>query len=182
MTDRDHDPAPLNVPDHIADLLARHASHQRPGEAFPAGPLPPHIPTCLGCGPDNPHGHQLSVHADGPDVTAEHSFDERHGGAPGIAHGGALATVFDDLYGFLLYNIGELAVTRSLTVDYQIPARLHVPYRLRARLAHRDGRKLHLSASATAPDKTVIATSTALFLTVDIGHFVRAVVPDTGSR
>lgn len=32
---------------------------------------------------------------------------------PGIAHGGAVATVFDDLYGLLLYAIGDVAVTRG---------------------------------------------------------------------
>ena len=50
-------------------------------------------------------------------MVAEVAFEDRHVGAPGIAHGGAVATVFDDLFGFLLYAVAELAVTRSLQVD-----------------------------------------------------------------
>ena len=40
-------------------------------------------------------------------------------GAPEIAHRGAVATVIDDLYGFVLYIVGTPAVTRELTVDYR---------------------------------------------------------------
>lgn len=49
--------------------------------------LPPHHPDCLGCGPQNPHGHALSVQRDENGVVAHHVFDQRHVGAPGIAHG-----------------------------------------------------------------------------------------------
>src|SRR3546814_16692324 len=67
--------------------------------------LPPHHPDCLGCGPQNPHGHALSVQRDENGVVAPRVFDQRHVGAPGIAHGGAVATVLDDLFGFLLYTV-----------------------------------------------------------------------------
>ena len=50
--------------------------------------LPPHHPRCLGCGPDNPHGHHLEVRRDGDSVRTGYVFDSRHMGAPGIAHGG----------------------------------------------------------------------------------------------
>lgn len=91
--------------------------------------LPPHHPDCLGCGPDNPHGHHVQVRRDGDRVVAEHVFDHRHVGAPGIAHGGAVATVVDDLFGFLLYNVGQPAVTRHLEVDYHAPVWLGRAYR-----------------------------------------------------
>ena len=93
--------------------------------------LPPHHPNCLGCGPENPNGHFLSVRRDGDGVVAHHQFDQRHVGAPGIAHGGAVATVIDDLFGFLLYSVGELAVTRRLELEYLAPALLDTPYILR---------------------------------------------------
>lgn len=89
--------------------------------------LPPHHEQCLGCGPDNPHGHHLQVRRYGDGVVAEHTFDNRHVGAPGIAHGGAVATVIDDLYGFLLYLVGAPAVTRQLTVDYRAPVMIGTP-------------------------------------------------------
>lgn len=136
--------------------------------------LPPHHVGCLGCGPDNPHGHRLLVHRSGDQVVAEHVFDERHMGAPGIAHGGAVATVLDDLYGFLLFVIHELAVTRSLQVEYFAPVRLGATYALRAELARREGRKLHVRATMTDSAGRVVAASTALFMTVTVDHFTNA--------
>lgn len=61
--------------------------------------LPPHHPQCRGCGPDDPNGHHLTVWWDGERVRARQVFDVRHVGEPGIAHGGAVATVHDHLLG-----------------------------------------------------------------------------------
>lgn len=137
--------------------------------------LPPHAIDCLGCGPANPHGHHLQVQRDGDSVTATHTFDQRHVGAPGIAHGGAVATVFDDLFGFLLFIIGELAVTRTLHVEYLTPARLDVPYSLFAGLDRREGRRLYVSARLAHLNGRVVATSSALFVTVPVQHFSQAI-------
>lgn len=137
--------------------------------------LPPHFPSCLGCGPDNPHGHHLQVRRDGEDaVLTRHTFDERHVGAPGVAHGGAVATVVDDLFGFLLYLVGELAVTRRLEIDYRAPVRLGVPYLLRARVVRRDGRKLFVDAAGTDEAGTPVLSAAALFVVVDQQHFTLA--------
>jgi acyl-coenzyme A thioesterase PaaI-like protein len=134
--------------------------------------LPSHHAQCLGCGAENPHGHHLVVTRDGPNaVAATHAFDARHVGAPGIAHGGAVATVFDDLYGFLLYAIGDLAVTRKLDVDYLGPVLLDVEYTLRATIAGRAGRKIHMTATLEDSTGLLGARSSALFVTVDIEHF-----------
>lgn len=139
-------------------------------------PLPSHHNDCLGCGQANPHGHHLVAHRDGATaVVAEHTFDARHVGAAGVAHGGAVATVLDDLYGFTLYLVGELAVTRHLTVEYLRPVVLGSPYQLRAQFDHRAGRKLHLSATLTDPHGQLTVRSEALFVVVDVAHFHRAV-------
>ncbi len=139
-----------------------------------ADELPPHHHRCLGCGPANPHGHHLRAHRCGEGVFAHHVFDERHVGAPGIAHGGAVATVIDDLFGFLLYAVGELAVTRRLDVDYLAPVLLNTPYTLHADLLSRDGRKLELGARVDDRSGRAVATSTALFVVVDPAHFAEA--------
>ena len=103
----------------------------------------------------------------------DHTFDNRHVGAPGIAHGGAVATVIDDLYGFLLYLVGTPAVTRQLTVDYRAPLLIGTPYRMEARVTSQEGRKLFLAASLTDPDGRPVGTSTAVFVTVGVDHFAR---------
>ena len=136
--------------------------------------LPPHYPTCLGCGPDAPQGYHLQVRRDGDDVVTEHVFEPRHAGGPGIAHGGAVATVFDDVLGFLLYVAQVPGVTRHLEVEYLRPVLVGVPYALRGRLDSRDGRKLWVSCTCTAPDGTVTATARGLFIAVDVSHFSNA--------
>lgn len=153
------------------DLIAGWAAGKQ-GPKSDGTALPSHHAQCLGCGQENPHGHQLVVRREGDlAVTAEHRFDERHVGAPGIAHGGAVATVLDDLYGFLLYSIGDLAVTRELQVEYLRPVRLNRDYRLRATVDARVGRGIQMSATLETPEGRVTATSRALFVAVGVEHF-----------
>jgi len=60
------------------------------GHGYP----PPHQPHCLGCGDRNPASMGLRPRADGERVVRSHvTLDQRHEGAPGFAHGGAVATV-----------------------------------------------------------------------------------------
>ena len=136
--------------------------------------LPPHYPTCLGCGPDAPQGYHLQVRQDGDEVVAEHVFEDRHSGAPGIAHGGAVATVVDDVLGFLLYVVRAPGVTRRLEVDYLKPVLTGVPYVVRGRVDRRDGRKIWVSCECTGPDGVVAFRSVGLFVVVELGHFAQA--------
>lgn len=167
-----------NIPEpatgHLDDELARHVagwSDRFDKDHDDQSPLPSHHPNCLGCGPANPHGHHLEVVRDANGVLARHVFDARHTGAPGIAHGGAVATVVDDLFGFVLYSVGEPGVTRHLGVDYLGPVLLGTPYEFRARLDRRDGRKLFLSAEGTDEAGKVVVKAEALFIVVGLTHF-----------
>lgn len=142
-------------------------------EAPSLGPeqLPPHTSTCMGCGPDNLNGLQLKVFRSGNQVYTDVVFDERHGGAPGLAHGGAIAAACDDLFGFTLWIAATPAVTRNLAVGYRQPVPLHQPHRIVARVDSRDGRALHVSATGTGQDGIVRFTATAMFVAVSVEHF-----------
>lgn len=107
-------------------------------------------------------------------MLARHTFDARHVGAPGVAHGGAVAAVLDDLGGFVLYIVGQLGVTRNLSVDYYAPVRLHVPYRLSSWLNRREGRKLFLRMEGYDPIGQLAFSADAVFLVVSTEHFIRA--------
>ncbi|MHA6794325.1 PaaI family thioesterase [Pseudonocardia bannensis] len=109
----------------------------------------------------------------GDAVVTDVTFDERHIGAPGLTHGGAVAAACDDLFGFVLYVVGEPAVTRSLQVDYLAPVPLHQTHRITARLDSRDGRKLHMIAEGAAPDGPIRFTARATFVVVQLAHFER---------
>ncbi len=69
------------------------------------GVLPPHYPTCFGCGPEAQAGLHLEVQLVDDEVVAEYVFGDLHSGAPGIAHGGTVAALVDDLLGYALYLV-----------------------------------------------------------------------------
>ena len=144
--------------------------------------LPPHYPTCLGCGPDAPQGFHLQVRRDGDEVVAGHTFAARHSGAMGIAHGGAVATVVDDLLGFLLYVAEAPGVTRRLEIDYLKPVLIDVPYLMRGRLDRREGRKLFVSCEGVDPKGVVAFRGSGLFVVVPLAHFGAALAPGQGQE
>ena len=135
------------------------------------GALPPHYPTCFGCGPQAEAGLHLAVRLEGDEVVAEYAFGPLHSGAPGIAHGGTVAALVDDLLGYSLYLVREPGVTRRLEVDYLRPVLVGTTYTVRGRVDRREGRKVFSSCEATAPDGTVAFRGTGLFVVVPLSHF-----------
>lgn len=141
------------------------------------GPLPPHTPTCMVCGPDAATGYHLHPERRGDEVVADFTFGPVHAGAPNLAHGGAVAAVCDDLLGHVIRLVGVAAVTRRLEVDYRLPVVLGEPHALRARLDERDGRKLWISGEATGADGAVRFRARGLFIRVGVEHFLEGLPP-----
>lgn len=136
------------------------------------GTVPAHQPHCLGCGPENPASMGLRMQVVGERVRGRVRFDRRQEGAPGFAHGGAVATVLDDALGTVLILVRRPAVTARLEVDYRAPAFLERDLTVEARCDRIDGRKLHLKGELH-DGETLVARARALFLEVDLAHFQR---------
>jgi len=134
--------------------------------------LPPHHPNCLGCGPDNPATLGLKLAIDGERVRGEVTLDDRHQGAPGFAHGGAVATALDDTLGTLLVVLGHPGVTARLEINYRRPAFLHHRFELEAWVERVEGRKIEMAAEMRE-DGEVVADAAALFIHVDREHFLQ---------
>lgn len=140
--------------------------------------LPPHHPHCLGCGPDNPGSLGLRLAIEGERVTGEVTLDDRHQGAPGFAHGGAVATALDDTLGTLLVVLGQPGVTARLEIDYRRPAFLGRRFELEAWVDRVEGRKIHMEARMRDGGE-VVAEAHALFIQVEPEHFLQGgSVPD----
>ncbi len=125
-------------------------------------------------GSASPWGVDLEVHRVGDEIEAMVTLGSAHEGAPGRAHGGIVAGLFDDVFGFVLGVIQEAAFTGELKVRYERPTPLHRPLLCRGRLASRDGRKLHIEGElvdATEGVDTVVARGTGVFITVDPTRF-----------
>ena len=140
----------------------------------PGDELPPHQPNCFGCGPRNQAGLHLRCHLTEEGVAGSFRLETQHEGGPGIAHGGVVAAVLDDLFGFLLYRLGFPMVTARLEVDYRRPIALGVEYAAAARIDSREGRKVWTSGELRDGEGNVVAGARGLFLRVAPEHFMRA--------
>jgi uncharacterized protein (TIGR00369 family) len=126
----------------------------------------------MGCGPENPATHGLRMREQDGRVIGEATLRRVHEGAPGYAHGGAVATLLDDALGFVGRLHGHLVVTARLETDYRAPVLMGVPLVVEAwEEAERDGRKLSLRGELRDQDGTVLAEARGLFVVVDPSHF-----------
>lgn len=140
----------------------------------PGSVLPPHYAQCFGCGNDHPTGLHLSVTvAEGVAVDAVFRVAEAHQGAPGLAHGGVLATAADEALGFLNWLLRRPAVTARLEVDYLRPVPVGSDLHLRAECVAVAGRKTYVRCEGRldAPDGQPALRATGLFLEVPVEHF-----------
>jgi len=122
----------------------------------------------------SPWGLDLEVHQRGNDVEGLVTLRAAHEGAPGRCHGGIVAALFDDVFGFILGVIGQAAFTGELTIRYERPAPLYRPIVCRGRLTEQSGRKLWIEGELvdiTQPDQPVVARGKGLFITVDPAVF-----------
>jgi acyl-coenzyme A thioesterase PaaI-like protein len=96
---------------------------------------------------------------------------EHHQGAPGLAHGGVISAAVDEGMGYLLWLVGSPAVTARLEVDYRRPVPVGSRLELDARVERTAGRKIW-AALVGRVDGEVAVEARALYLTVDVKHFV----------
>ena len=118
----------------------------------------------------------LRLRVDGERVGGRVTFDRRQEGAPGYAHGGAIATVLDDALGSVLMVLGRAAVTAKLEVDFRAPALIGQELQLQAWCEREEARKLYLKGQLQA-EGVLIAEATALFVAVGLEHFRRSGSP-----
>ena len=76
-------------------------------------------------GRSSPWGLDLEVHRHGDEIVGVLELGAAHEGAPGRSHGGIVAALFDDVFGFVLGILQEPAFTGELTVRYVRPTPLH---------------------------------------------------------
>lgn len=110
----------------------------------------------------------------GVSVTGEVTILEGHQGAPGLAHGGILAAVMDELLGSLNWMLMRPAVTARLTTDFVRPVPVDTTLWLRAEGVKMSGRKFTAQGSALigGPDGEVAVRAEALFIGVSREHFL----------
>ena len=119
-------------------------------------------------GRSSPWGLDIEVRRDGEEVVAAFTLRAAHEGAPGRSHGGIVAALFDDVYGFVWQMRAEVAFTGELWLRYEAGVPIGEPLSCRVRLDRQDGRKLHMTGELTVVTTgQVLTRSTATFIAID---------------
>jgi len=129
-----------------------------------------HYPDCIVSGPANPMGIALTCRREGVEAVASVTLGAAFEGAPGRAHGGVVAAVFDDVMGFVLSMVQTPAYTGRLTVSYLAPTPLATPLEFRAHVRSREGRKLWIAGEARVGGER-FAEAEGLFIAIPLERF-----------
>ncbi|MGA1346511.1 MAG: PaaI family thioesterase [Ilumatobacteraceae bacterium] len=137
------------------------------------------------CGMASPWGLDPELHRHGDEIEAVVTLRAAHEGAPGRSHGGIVAALFDDVFGFVLSVVDEAAFTGRLTITYRAGTPLHEPIACRVRATGKTGRKITMTGELTVvATGRLLAEADALFITVDPTMFAasaqRPAPPDEG--
>jgi acyl-coenzyme A thioesterase PaaI-like protein len=118
-------------------------------------------------GRSSPYSLDPDIRREGDEVIATVTLRAAHEGAPARSHGGIVAALFDDVFGFVLAIHQTPGFTGELGIRYEAGTPLHVPLTCRVRLAERQGRKLFMTGELSADDGAVCVRATATFIAID---------------
>ncbi len=123
--------------------------------------------SCYGCGKLNTAGLQLDVVVADGVARATYRSRPEHQGFPGLVHGGIVATLLDEVMGWVMYTAGVWAVTAKMDLRYRRPVPVGADLMLEARIERQKGRMLKAHAEArSAESGEVLVESDGLFMRV----------------
>jgi acyl-coenzyme A thioesterase PaaI-like protein len=115
-------------------------------------------------GRGQPWSLPMRVYRKGDRAVTDLVLDRSHEGAPGMAHGGFVAAIFDDLLGFLLVLQETIAFTAYLTVNYHQGTMIGEPLRFEGWIERVEGKKLYLAGECRDSDGRLVTSAEGLFI------------------
>jgi acyl-coenzyme A thioesterase PaaI-like protein len=103
-------------------LTSEAAVGARPGLTVEVAPH-----RCFACGSLNEHGLHLELHVGDDRCWTELSLPDRFQGWDGIAHGGIVTTILDEVMAWSLAATDNWGVTAKMAVTFKRPVRLGAP-------------------------------------------------------
>lgn len=133
---------------------------------------PEDVASCFGCGPQNPHGHQLRSYPDGEHTIARFTPKDHHLAMPGFVYGGLIASLIDcHGTGTAAWVASEGArpiprfVTGKLEVSYQKPTPTGAELELVGTVREKKPKKVVVDVELRAEGQvTAVGTVTAVRL------------------
>ena len=136
-----------------------------PGSGLTIEVAPHH---CFACGALNEHGIHLDLHVDGDRCWTELALPDRFQGWDGIAHGGIISTLLDEVMAWSLAATDNWGLTARMSVDFKRPVRLGVPIRGEGWVTSVRRRLVETAARIVDPATgEVLATATATYVAAD---------------
>ena len=123
---------------------------------------------CFACGELNEHGLHLDLHVEGDRCWTQLALGDRFQGWDGIAHGGILSTILDEVMSWSLAATDNWGVTARLNVAFRKPVRLDRPIRAEGWMTNARRRMIETAGRIVdAADGTVLATAEGTYVAAD---------------
>ncbi|RPH57746.1 MAG: PaaI family thioesterase [Chloroflexi bacterium] len=122
--------------------------------------------SCFACGLENSSGLRLRFHDNGKDqVFAHFTLEPQHAGYPGMAHGGIVAAILDEVGGrtVMINNPNCFFVTARMDVRYHQPVPVGVPLEATGWLLIRRASRTRAHAEILSAGQGILAQADILF-------------------
>ena len=124
---------------------------------------------CFACGLLNVSGVQLRLHADDGRCWTELAVPQRFEGWDGIAHGGIVSAILDEVMAWSLIGQDRLGFTARLAVEFHHPVPVETPIRATGWITSGRRRRFETAAQITdAATGQVLASGTAVYIAAPI--------------
>ena len=126
---------------------------------------------CFACGSLNTHGLQLDIHVERGRSWTELTYEGRFPGWDGIAHGGIVATILDEVMAWALVGVGDWGVTARLSIDFKRPVNVGQTVRAEGWITRTRRRLVDTQALVVdASTGEVLAAATGVYVAADEEH------------
>ncbi|MGC8634342.1 MAG: PaaI family thioesterase [Candidatus Limnocylindrales bacterium] len=120
---------------------------------------------CFACGELNVSGLHLQLHAGAGVCWAEPTLDTRFMGWEGIAHGGIICTILDEVMAWALVDDDSWGVTARMSVDFRSPVPIGQRLRAEGRVVDRHRRLIRTEGRLLLAEAgTLLATAEATYV------------------
>jgi uncharacterized protein (TIGR00369 family) len=120
---------------------------------------------CFACGSLNEHGIHLLLHVERGRAWTELALERRFEGWAGIAHGGILSTILDEVMAWALVGEDNWGLTARLSVEFQRPVEVERPIRAEGEVVRNRRRLVDCTGRIVdALDGRVLATGAATYM------------------
>jgi acyl-coenzyme A thioesterase PaaI-like protein len=125
-----------------------------------------HVESCFGCSTTNPASLRIVLASTPDGAVGRVRFGPDAEGAPGLVHGGLLATFADEVMGFLEHGGNAVRLTAEMTLRYRRPTPVDTELVCRAQAGETTGRRfqVHAVISPAEDDTTVLAEADATYV------------------